>query len=207
MLKLGAFYQNLLKILPIYVNWLPSPVMKTPQSLCQNLRKTWVTQKAGTYTYTMSMWVPPWHSLWYFVIFATICLQKVGVFIREHLRYVWLCNHYLANRKDNLTIWSVRWHVQHWTRTIGTLFQKGCLPLTFIYRTCNLLICSHREFTYPAIITRQLNWVCVAIALNESCKDLLQFFVYQWDLLGFLVALFDWKSHQNLTHGFRDMVK
>ena len=56
-IKLGAFYNSLPKIHPIYVIWAPSSLMKTPRSLYQISRN--VPQKAGTYTYTMSMWEPP----------------------------------------------------------------------------------------------------------------------------------------------------
>ena len=52
LIKLGAFYNNLPKIHPIYVIWAPSSLMKTPD-LYTKFRE--VPQKAGTYTYTMSM--------------------------------------------------------------------------------------------------------------------------------------------------------
>ena len=56
-IKLGAFYNNLPKIHPIYVIWAPSSLMKPPDRYTKFREK--VPQKAGTYTYTMSMWEPP----------------------------------------------------------------------------------------------------------------------------------------------------
>ena len=58
-IKLGAFYNNLPKIHPIYVIWAPSSLMKPPDRYTKFREK--VPQKAGTYTYTMSMWDPPGH--------------------------------------------------------------------------------------------------------------------------------------------------
>ena len=55
--KLGAFYNNLPKIHPIYALWAPSSLMKTPDCYTKFCEKA--PQKAGTYTYTMSMWEPP----------------------------------------------------------------------------------------------------------------------------------------------------
>ena len=55
--KLGAFYNNLPQIHPIYVIWAPSSLMKTPDRSTKFREK--VPQKAGTYTYTMSLWEPP----------------------------------------------------------------------------------------------------------------------------------------------------
>ena len=52
-IKLGAFYNNLPKIHPIYVIWAPSSLMKPPDRYTKFREK--VPQKAGTYTYTMSM--------------------------------------------------------------------------------------------------------------------------------------------------------
>ena len=63
LIKLGAFYNNLPKIHPIYVIWAPSSLMKTPHRYTKFCKK--VPQKAGTYTYTMSMWGPP-RGYWYF---------------------------------------------------------------------------------------------------------------------------------------------
>ena len=57
LIKLGAFYNNLPKMHPIYVIWAPSSLMKTPHRYTNFHKK--VPQKAGTYTYTMSMWEPP----------------------------------------------------------------------------------------------------------------------------------------------------
>ena len=49
--KLGVFYNNLPKIHPIYVIW------KLSDHYTKFREK--VSQKAGTYMYTMSMWEPP----------------------------------------------------------------------------------------------------------------------------------------------------
>ena len=57
LIKLGAFYNNLPKIHPIYVIWAPSSLMKTPDRYTKFCEKA--PQKVGTYTYTMSMWEPP----------------------------------------------------------------------------------------------------------------------------------------------------
>ena len=54
---LGAFYNNLPLIHPIYVIWAPSSLMKPPDRYTKFCEKA--PQKAGTYTYTMSMWEPP----------------------------------------------------------------------------------------------------------------------------------------------------
>ena len=58
LIKLGAFYNNLPKIHPIYVIWAPSSLMKTPRSLYQISRKS-APKGRHIYTYTMSMWEPP----------------------------------------------------------------------------------------------------------------------------------------------------
>ena len=55
--KLDAFYNNLPKIHPIYVIWAPSSLMNTPDRYTKFREKA--PQKAGTYTFTMSMWEPP----------------------------------------------------------------------------------------------------------------------------------------------------
>ena len=57
LLKLGALYHHLLKIHPIYVNWVPSSVMKTPIAIPKSAKKH--PKRQNTYTYTMSMWLPP----------------------------------------------------------------------------------------------------------------------------------------------------
>ena len=57
LLNVGAFYDNLLKTHPIYVNWAPSPAMKPLDRYTKICEKA--LQKAGTYTYTMLMWEPP----------------------------------------------------------------------------------------------------------------------------------------------------
>ena len=51
LLKMGAFYQNLLKKHPIYVNWMFA--MKTPNCYIKICEKA--PQKTGTYMYTMSL--------------------------------------------------------------------------------------------------------------------------------------------------------
>ena len=56
-IKLGAFYNNLPKIHPISVIWAPSSLIKPPDRYTKFREKA--PQKAGTYTYTMSMWEPP----------------------------------------------------------------------------------------------------------------------------------------------------
>ena len=48
--KLGAFYNNLPKIHPIYVIWAPSSLMKSPN--CYTKFREKAPQKAGTYTCT-----------------------------------------------------------------------------------------------------------------------------------------------------------
>ena len=50
LIKLGAFYNNLPKIHPIYVIWAPSSLM--------NFREK-VPQKAGTYVYHVNVRTPP----------------------------------------------------------------------------------------------------------------------------------------------------
>ena len=54
--KLGALYNNMPKIKVI---WALSSRMKTPQSLYQILQKS-ALKGRHIYTYTMSMWEPPW---------------------------------------------------------------------------------------------------------------------------------------------------
>ena len=56
--KLGAFYNNLPKIHPIYKIWAPSSLMKPPPHRYTKFREK-APQKAGTYTYIMSIWDPP----------------------------------------------------------------------------------------------------------------------------------------------------
>ena len=55
--KLGAFYNNLPKIHPIYIIWAPSSLMTPPHRYTKVREKA--PQNAGTYTYIMSMWDPP----------------------------------------------------------------------------------------------------------------------------------------------------
>ena len=47
-LKLGDFSANLLNIHPIYVNWTPSSVMKTPLAIYQNLQKSTTKDSKST---------------------------------------------------------------------------------------------------------------------------------------------------------------
>ena len=56
--KLGAFYNDLPKIHPIYVIWAPSSLMKPPPHRYTKFHEK-SPQKAGTCSYTMSMWEPP----------------------------------------------------------------------------------------------------------------------------------------------------
>ena len=56
--KLGAFYNNLPKIHPIYVIWAPLSLMKTPIAIYQISQKS-APKGRHIHTYTMSMWEPP----------------------------------------------------------------------------------------------------------------------------------------------------
>ena len=57
LLKLGAFYHNLFKIHPIYDVIGQLCDESPPDHFTKICEKT--PQKAGTYTYTMSVWEPP----------------------------------------------------------------------------------------------------------------------------------------------------
>ena len=57
-IKLGAFYNNLPKIHPIYVIWAPSSLMKTPRSLYQILWKS-APKGRHIYVYHVSVRTPP----------------------------------------------------------------------------------------------------------------------------------------------------
>ena len=69
-IKLGAFYNNLPKIHPIYVIWAPSSLMKTPRSLYQISRKS-APKGRHIYAYHVNVRTPPgiihlgrtWHSI------------------------------------------------------------------------------------------------------------------------------------------------
>ena len=55
--KLGAFYNNLPKIHPIYVIWAPLSMMKTPRLLYQILRKS-VPKGRSIYVYHVNVRTP-----------------------------------------------------------------------------------------------------------------------------------------------------
>ena len=57
-IKLGAFYNNLPKIHPIYVIWAPSSLMKTPRSLYQISRKG-APKSRHIYVYHVNVRTPP----------------------------------------------------------------------------------------------------------------------------------------------------
>ena len=57
-IKLGAFYNNLPKIHPIYVIWAPSSLMKTPGSLYQISRKS-APKGRHIYVYHVNVRTPP----------------------------------------------------------------------------------------------------------------------------------------------------
>ena len=57
-IKLGAFYNNLPKIRPIYVIWAPSSLMKTPRSLYQISRKS-APKGRHIYVYHVNVTTPP----------------------------------------------------------------------------------------------------------------------------------------------------
>ena len=57
-IKLGAFYNNLPKIHPIYVIWAPSSLMKTPRSLYQISRKG-APKGRHIYVYHVNVRTPP----------------------------------------------------------------------------------------------------------------------------------------------------
>ena len=68
-IKLGAFYNNLPKIHPIYVIWAPSSLMKTPRSLYQISRKG-APKGRHIYVYHVNVRTPPGatyivRELWY----------------------------------------------------------------------------------------------------------------------------------------------
>ena len=58
LLKLGAFYHNLLKIHPTYVIWAPSSLVKTHLSLYQISRNSTPKRQAHLYVYRV-MWALP----------------------------------------------------------------------------------------------------------------------------------------------------
>ena len=58
LIKLGAFYNNLHKIHPIYVIWAPSSLMKTPRSLYQISRKS-APKGRHIYVYHVNVRTPP----------------------------------------------------------------------------------------------------------------------------------------------------
>ena len=58
LIKLGAFYNNLPKIHPIYVIWAPSSLMKTPRSLYQISRKS-APKGRHIYVYHVNVRTPP----------------------------------------------------------------------------------------------------------------------------------------------------
>ena len=58
LIKLGAFYNNLPKIHPIYVIWAPSSLKKTPPSLYQFSRKS-VPKGRHIYVYHVNVRTPP----------------------------------------------------------------------------------------------------------------------------------------------------
>ena len=60
LIKLGAFYNNLPKIHPIYVIWAPSSLMKTPPSLYQFSRKS-APKGRHIYVYHVNVRTPPGH--------------------------------------------------------------------------------------------------------------------------------------------------
>ena len=74
LLKLGAFYHNLLNIHPIYVIWAHSSLMKTHRSLYQISRKS--TPK-GRYIYVHHV-NPPWGK-------AIVCVIPVHCVQKKHL--------------------------------------------------------------------------------------------------------------------------
>ena len=57
-IKLGAFYNNLPKIHPIYVIWAPSSLMKTPRSLYQISQKS-APKGRHIYVYHVNVRTPP----------------------------------------------------------------------------------------------------------------------------------------------------
>ena len=57
-IKLGAFYNKLPKIHPIYVIWAPSSLMKTPRSLYQISRKS-APKGRHIYVYHVNVRTPP----------------------------------------------------------------------------------------------------------------------------------------------------
>ena len=57
-IKLGAFYNNLPKIHPIYVIWAPSSLMKTPRSLYQISRKS-APKGRHIYVFHVNVRTPP----------------------------------------------------------------------------------------------------------------------------------------------------
>ena len=63
MSKLGAFYNNLLKIHPNNVIWAPSSLTKNPPIAISNLVKKHlnIRHKAGTYTYHVNVRISPLH--------------------------------------------------------------------------------------------------------------------------------------------------
>ena len=58
LLKLGAFYHHLLKIHPIYVNWVPSSGMKTPDHYTK-IRKKSTPKGRHIYVYHVNVSIPP----------------------------------------------------------------------------------------------------------------------------------------------------
>ena len=56
--KLGAFYNNLPKIHPIYVIWAPSSLMKTPRSIYLISRKS-APKGSHIYVYHVNVRTPP----------------------------------------------------------------------------------------------------------------------------------------------------
>ena len=78
--KLGAFYNNLPKIHPIYVIWAPLSLMKTSQSLYQILQKS-APKGRHIYIYRVNVRTPPRPSV---VDFSTM-KNRWCVFLNELL--------------------------------------------------------------------------------------------------------------------------
>ena len=160
--KLGAFYNNLPKIHPIYVIWAPSSLMKTPRSLYQISRKSGPKGR-HMYVYHVNVRTPPgpintrFLHVFLLLNISVMSFSKFTNMIDQKHSFLQLCTflHPWTMCTRNLSPGSCFWS---WKTTIITRFLVlFCFCFLFSFLFCFVLFCSVFFLTRMMISNFKIN--------------------------------------------------
>ena len=128
-IKLGAFYNNLQKIHPIYVIWAPSSLMKTPRSLYQISRKG-APKGRHTYVYHVNVRTPP-PGAYNVCVYnpRNFCFYSFSVSVSFNFETQIMSTCMSTSRSKYMDMSTWKKHADHSTTYVGYLEQELCIIL------------------------------------------------------------------------------